>query len=335
MRNSGFVAEGTALALPLCVPGLSAPPPEDECPLDALAVTPDGRVLLAGGGRGRVHLYVGSTASAAMAVGHLATAPGSRVLGIAPLARGMLVATDAPGLVSVENPWLPDHVLQEPFVPAPRVRQLPWTHPHPPRWLAAVPGADTALALAGDQLVEVSWDGDCLPRNQVGAGPVPTASGRSLQGCDDRGEWWWDGRELVRAGSAPTQVQHLSRQPVGVELPVLAADSRGELWQLGGDRPTSLGRLPLPDPGPLVVTPDGRAFGVCGSGIARLWTLDRRGITDLGVMAAAVGARRYGYAFSCAGVGADGQVLLGERDDGAHLWVYVPSVQEQPGGVRA
>jgi len=44
----------------------------------------------------------------------------------------------------------------------------------------------------------------------------------------------------------------------------------------------------------------------------------------LGAVVATVGVRRYGFEFSCAIAGLDGEIVLGECDRGGHLWIYYP-----------
>jgi hypothetical protein len=80
--------------------------------------------------------------------------------------------------------------------------------------------------------------------------------------------------------------------------------------------------------GPLAVTFDGRVFGFCGEGIAKLFCYDpnRKEITDLGAAVSVLERRRYGYAFGDAVTGRDGEIIFGEDDDFGHLWLYFPRI---------
>ena len=102
------------------------------------------------------------------------------------------------------------------------------------------------------------------------------------------------------------------------------ADHEGSLW-LGG---VELGRTKHAPVRAMAVTPDGRLFGWCGEGIARMFCLDPRDgkVGDLGCAVSVLERRRYGYQFADAVVGRDGQIYFGEDDDLGHLWIYFPSI---------
>ena len=330
LRHSGFVGEGTAVALSLCVPGLSAPPPADECRLSAVTVASDGTVFLASGGR-RSHLFGMSLASTSCAPVHLATLPASGVVGLAALAEGLLAVTrDDPAVVLVRSPFVPDHVLQEPFVPPAQVDRWPWELDDPPLWVVGDLGAQHALVGTDRGLVRLDAAGATEVVAEGDTGPVPAvAHGSVVVGASGRGLWRWDGDGLERdVVELPAAVERLSRQAVGDTGPLHASLVDGRVVRVDPSLRTAVdvGVLPVTGPGPLVTTPDGRAFGTCGDGIARLLTADARGVVDLGVLGSALARRRYGYAFSDAAVGPDGQVLLAEDDDLGHLWLYLPAL---------
>ena len=79
----------------------------------------------------------------------------------------------------------------------------------------------------------------------------------------------------------------------------------------------------------MAATFDGRVFGSCGSGIAKMFCYDpgRREITNLGAAVSLFERRRYGYVFGDAVTGRDGEIVFGEDDDGGHLWLYFPRIQ--------
>ena len=81
----------------------------------------------------------------------------------------------------------------------------------------------------------------------------------------------------------------------------------------------------------LSVTKDGRVFGMSGreGDIGRLFCHDpdEHEMKDLGLIAACFGPRVYGYEFSSAVTGSDGQMFFGQHERGGHLWVYWPAVK--------
>jgi hypothetical protein len=109
-----------------------------------------------------------------------------------------------------------------------------------------------------------------------------------------------------------------------------AADAAGRLFALDADSAWSscLGQAPLAPVGPMAATLDGRLFGFCGDGIARLFKYEpgQAEVVDLGGAASVVERRRYGYAFGDAAVGRDGEIVFGEADDLGHVWLYFPRI---------
>ncbi len=109
------------------------------------------------------------------------------------------------------------------------------------------------------------------------------------------------------------------------------ADDDGQLFSFDEKRgfSPSLGKTLLAPVYCMAVTFDGRVFGSCGSGIAKMFCYDpgRREITNLGVAVSLFERRRYGYAFGDAVTGRDGEIVFGEDDDGGHLWLYFPRIQ--------
>jgi hypothetical protein len=81
----------------------------------------------------------------------------------------------------------------------------------------------------------------------------------------------------------------------------------------------------------LAVTPDGRLFGMSGrtGDIAHLFCYDPDGpeLKDIGMVASVLGARVYGYEFSCSTMGRDGQIFFGQHERGGHLWLYCPAIR--------
>jgi hypothetical protein len=78
----------------------------------------------------------------------------------------------------------------------------------------------------------------------------------------------------------------------------------------------------------MAATLDGRLFGWCGEGIARMFCHDPAAgeLRDVGCGVSVLQRRRYGYQFAAAAVGRDGQLYFGEDDDLGHLWLYFPRI---------
>ncbi len=72
--------------------------------------------------------------------------------------------------------------------------------------------------------------------------------------------------------------------------------------------------------------------------IAHLFVHDpgRGSVADLGIPLSTLAARQYGYHFTRAVVGRDGEIYFGQDERVNHLWVYFPPVASRGGGgVRA
>jgi hypothetical protein len=112
---------------------------------------------------------------------------------------------------------------------------------------------------------------------------------------------------------------------------LFTADGEGQIFSFEEKQGFAgpLGRAPLAPVGPMAVTFDGRLFGFCGEEIANLFCYDpkNREIANLGVAASVIERRRYGYEFSDAVVGRDGEIVFGEDDFGGHVWLYFPRIR--------
>lgn len=105
------------------------------------------------------------------------------------------------------------------------------------------------------------------------------------------------------------------------------ADADGGLWRARPGEPAfrRVGNAPLAPVRAAAGLADGRLYGLCGEGVGHFFRMDPGGAcAPLGAVATALGARRYAFDFSCAVAGPDGFLFFGERDRGAHLWVYFP-----------
>ena len=110
------------------------------------------------------------------------------------------------------------------------------------------------------------------------------------------------------------------------------SDGDGNLFELGrAGTARKLGRVDLQPVTCLSATHDGRIIGFCGHGIANLFMCDpgKKTIRNLGVALSVINRRRYGYEFSSAVAGKDGEIYFGENDRGGHLWVYYPAILDE------
>jgi hypothetical protein len=114
--------------------------------------------------------------------------------------------------------------------------------------------------------------------------------------------------------------------------PLFTADEAGHIYSFDEARGFGepLGQAMLTPAGPMAATFDGRVFGFCGTEMSRLFCLDprRRTVSNLGGAASVIERRRYGYVFGDAVTGRDGEIVFGENDNGGHLWLYFPRIQE-------
>ncbi len=111
---------------------------------------------------------------------------------------------------------------------------------------------------------------------------------------------------------------------------IIYARQSGELVQVDTVHETTeiIGRTMLPDVQCMSALPDGRIYGVCGREIGYFFkfNLQSRTVDDMGAIAAAFGAKRYGFEFSRMLTGRDGEIYLGEKDRGGHFWIYFPAL---------
>jgi hypothetical protein len=108
------------------------------------------------------------------------------------------------------------------------------------------------------------------------------------------------------------------------------ADGDGRIFSFSRERGFSevLGTTGLCPVKTMAETHDGRVFGFCGEEMANMFCFnpDTREMTNLGVAVSVIERRRYGYLFSDAAVGRDGQIFFAENDDLGHLWMFFPAI---------
>lgn len=109
-------------------------------------------------------------------------------------------------------------------------------------------------------------------------------------------------------------------------------DSDGRIFSFTEETGFSdpLAKTPVEMVTTMAATNDGRLFGSCGEGIAKMFCYnpDSGEMTNLGVAVSVLQRRRYGYVFADAVTAPDGQIFFTENDTLGHLWIYFPAIQK-------
>ena len=194
------------------------------------------------------------------------------------------------------------------------------------------------LTLLGVALVPALTVGVVTWRETTGLGRLAVGDTGSVFGLDGaEGLWRFDpaegklhrGAVALPGGPGAWGAGHATwaRDPAGL---LYLADDQGRLFTLTESEGLAgpIGQTRFAPVGAMAVTPDGRLFGACGEGIARLFCYHRPTgqLDDLGCAVSVLQRRRYGYVFSAAATGRDGQLYFAENDDLGHLWIYFPRI---------
>ena len=345
IHHGAFMSEGTMLAFPTCFPGATIPIVPDESHITALDVTPEGHVYGGTSGK-RSHIFVGMFHGVTGMVFDMKAVEGAthcaavccgktKVLACVngPSAGGRIFRTRLEPLPydliqewGLVRPAFDD--LGEPFAGEPIVHAV------------ADASREHVVGVTARHLFTV--DIEAAKIQVVGevpaAGRLAVASHGSVVGLDGTDRLW----------RYDSQAQNLQRNafklPNGVwdKAPLVwardaqkgllyTADAQGHLYSFDEERGFSplLGQTMLAPVGPMAVTFDGRLFGFCGDGIAKMFCYDpaRREISNFGVAVSVFERRRYGYVFGDAVTGRDGEIIFGEDDDLGHVWLYFPRIQ--------
>lgn len=339
-----FVKEGTLVAFPLCFPGASVPIAADESHITALDVAPNWMVY--GGTSGRAsHLFVGMFHGATGMVFDLGAPPeAAQCAAVCCGARRVVAFVNGPAgggrAVARALHGLPFDLLQEWGFSRQPLEDLGEIAPRE-RILHAVRTPDRGLIVGVTEGHLFTMRPD-EGKPQI-AGEVP---GRARLAVGSRGNvfgldeghtlWRFDPRQgklrrrAVRLpeGSWGKGALVWGRDAASGRL--YTADDAGNLYSFAEGRGFSgkLGAARNAPVGPMAVTADGRVFGPCGEGIARLFCYNpaTKTLGDLGCAVSVLERRRYGYVFGDAAVGRDGQLYFGEDDDLGHLWLYFPRI---------
>jgi hypothetical protein len=340
-----FVRQGTMVAFPTGFPGAAIPIVPDESHITALDATPEG-IIYAGTSGKRSHIFVGMFHGVTGMVFDLKAVDG---------------ATHCPAvccgktkfLACVNGPRGKGRILVTNLQPLPYDLIQEWGFERPAfddlgECVAGEPIVHAVGDASSDRVVGVTTrhlftvdmqEGKIQVVGEVaGAGRLAVGSKGGIIGLDGTGHLWrfdphtqtlqrqafklpqgtWDKAPLVWARGRQRGLLY-------------TADADGQLLSFDEERgfSASLGKTLLAPVGPMAITFDGRVFGFCGSGIAKMFCYDpsRGEIADLGVAVSVFERRRYGYVFGDAVTGRDGEIIFGEDDDFGHLWLYFPRIQ--------
>lgn len=339
-----FVSEGTMVAFPTCLPGMTSPITHDECRITALDIDSEGQIY--GGTTGRqAHLFAAAfheltgvvldagvvpdgTSSVAVCCGK------SRVLAFVNGARGGRAV--AIPKIDLAQDWIQEWGLAPPVLQdlGECVANEPVIH------AICEPSRNTVIGITPGHLFTV----DVESGKVTTAGEIPgrghLALGRSgAFGQDDGARLWHFDLASGKIHRAAVDLPEgdwsagLRWSRGGATNQLITADATGHLFSFDEDKGfRSLGKVHLAPVGPMAMIPDGRIFGFCGAEMANLFCCDTVSgtVSNLGVAASVLEQRRYGYQFGDAVTGPDGEVLFGEDDNNGHLWLYFPRIKGVP-----
>ena len=339
-----FVREGTMVAFPMCLPGMTRRITHDECHITALDIDSDGQIY--GGTSGRqAHLFsaafhdlTGVVLDAGVVADGTSTVAvccgKSRSLAFVNGARGGRVI-EIPK-IDLAQDWIQEWGLNPPVLQdlgecvsgepvvhaicdASRSTVIGITSRHL-FTMDAESGKVTVIGeVPGRGFLAMSSSGVFGQDDQARMWHFDLASGKIRRGAVDLPKGDWSGP--VRWARSDEENQ------------LLTADASGQIFSFDGNKDFRLlGRAHLAPVGPMAMTSDGRLFGFCGAEMANLFCCETSSgsVTNLGVAASVFERRRYGYQFGDALIGRDGEVVFGEDDNDGHLWVYFPRVRHIP-----
>jgi len=328
-----FMTEGTLVAFPLCFPGTTEPIAADESRITALDVSHDWMVY--GGTSGHTaHLFVGMLHGATGMVLDMGVVEGATEC--------VAVCCGAESFVGFVNGPAGGRAIMRKLQPLPFDLLQEWG-------FAREPYTDLGPIVEGEAIVHAAPLGDHVVGTTDGhLFTLSLVDGKVDVVCELRGRGRLAaGREGGVYGLGDSEVWRYRVGDCGAEpvapLPegswdtfswargaLYIADAEGRLFEFTERDGFSdcLGQTRLAPVGPMAVTPDGRIFGWCGEGIARMfcYSPDTGEVADLGSGVSVIQRRRYGYQFGDAVVGRDGQLIFGEDDDLGHLWIYFPRI---------
>jgi len=336
-----FVREGTMVAFPTCLPGMTRPITHDECRITALEIDSDGYIY--GGTSGRqAHIFKAAFHDLTGVVLDLGAVPDttnavavccgkSRALAFVNGTRGGRVI----GIPQIDlaQDWIQEWGLS----PQP-LQDLGECVPKEPVVHAICdPSRSMVIGITTGHLFTVDVEsGKVAVIGEVpGRGHLAMCSS-GVFGQDEAAKLWHfdlSSSKIRRAAvdlPAGEWTAALRWTRGGDTAPLVTADAAGHLFSFDENKGfNSLGKTHLAPVGPMAMTLDGRLFGFCGDEMANLFCCDTASgtVSNLGVAASVFEKRRYGYQFGDAVTGPDGEIIFGEDDNGGHLWLYFPKIK--------
>jgi hypothetical protein len=335
-----FVREGTMVAFPTCLPGMTTPIPHDESHITALDIRADGNFY--GGTSGRqAHVFAAAFHGLTGVVFDAGAAPGctDTAAVCCGVSRVIAFMNGPQGGRAVALPYLDlaQDWIQEWGFEAPPLKDLGACVPgeavvHAVR----APSGKVVVGTTTHQLFTVDVDSGAI----AVVGEVPgrgrlAVGAEHIYGLDDSNKLWsfdFASGKLHRSAVDLPQGEwtgslRWARNPFTGLL--FTADAGGRLYSFDEKRFRELGKTHLAPVGPMAATPDGRLFGFCGEEMANLFCWDASGgaARNLGLAASVLEKRRYGYQFGDALTGRDGELVFGEDDNDGHLWLYFPKLR--------
>lgn len=354
-----YVREGTMVAMPMSMAGVSEPIARGESAITAMAL--DSNYAVYGGTTGsRSHLFCAMLHGATGFVHDLGIAEGAKSCTAINVHNDIVYACvndeHTGWIVSVETLQLPFDCLQEWGVGRKKIEKL--TEPAPGRKIVhAISSSESAsfFALLDDgMLVKVSLP-DGKTKKLVNIDPTGRFSRRIamdtngiIYGTGLNGQIWqydsgndnyekWDA--FIPCGGGRRNYNKAANWAYDEANNILygSSEADGTLFaiNIAEKKVRSLGLIESFCPAyAMSVTCDGRVFGVAGreKDAGRFFVYDphEAELKDLGVCISCLGERTYGFRFQTALKWRDGAILLGEADQSSHLWIYFPSVQALP-----
>jgi len=365
-----LVSEGILLAVPLCLPGQSVPPPAGETAMTALAYDPIGTVYC--GTRGTRAHVLGAVAHRDSGIIHdLGVVPDADAVVAFALPDGkehFLILASGPsgGALWSCSRWTASFCIQEWFAGRYPMRKVCDVLPGQTIEAAvASPDGQTLFGLAGPQRDLFRLDAQTGETQILYHAEEEERDHYHLLpglGIDFRGRVWgtyypaalWtydpNRGELERprlgvpaaAGRGHhTYVSAWAADPVtGVLYGGTAPD--GFLFKMDPDERTIVGLgkpTRMDEITCLTIANDGRVYGMAGTeeDIGHLFCYEPESgsLRDLGTPVSVLTARQYGYHFRCAVTGPGGELYFGQHERVNHLWMYFPPIPQRRAGTHA
>jgi hypothetical protein len=335
-----FVREGTMVAFPTCLPGMTTPITHDESRITALDINVDGHVY--GGTSGlQVHLFgvafhdtTGIVLDAGIVAGATSTVAVccGRSGGAIAFVNGALAGRALSVHLDLGQDWIQEWGPK----PVPLKDLGECVAGEAVVHAVAAPAGNTVVGVTTRHLFTIDLKSGriAVVGEAPGRGRLVVNRG-GVFGQDDGARLW---RFDLTSGSIRRNAVDLPDGDWTVPLMwardrhtglVFTADAAGRLFSFDEDKGFRLlGKAHLAPVGPIAVTLDGRIIGFCGAEMANLFCCDPASgsATNLGVAVSVLEQRRYGYQFGDAVTGPDGEIIFGEDGNSGHLWLYFPKI---------